>query len=270
MSPHLSPELPRSSQPGRLCTGPSTEPILVPMIRIHLVDFPWLRSLVRLRLTTSETCCGVRYGPEGQGRPLFFEDEMRMRPFADFPMGLTHNRTPCQAQKSVGPVFLRELIGIHPSTPRVLFSVDRQGGGFPPAGQRVPRMSFTATVKRRSTHGMLARPGFGHTRTHLLKLLRPRAGEPISAWDPDRVGLSPRAPSHGFGDLFGQPANNEGSKTPLAVAHAPRFRTERVGMYPAAPAHYPIGTFQIDSLPLHSATGYYRGRSALHTETFST
>ena len=37
------------------------EPILVPKLRIHFADFPYLHCSIDQRLFTSETCCGYGY-----------------------------------------------------------------------------------------------------------------------------------------------------------------------------------------------------------------
>ena len=44
--------------PGR---SDVTEPILVPKLRIHFADFPYLHCSIDQRLFTSETCCGYGY-----------------------------------------------------------------------------------------------------------------------------------------------------------------------------------------------------------------
>jgi hypothetical protein len=40
----------------------SSEPILIPKLRIDLADFPYLHYSSDQRLLTLETCCGYRYG----------------------------------------------------------------------------------------------------------------------------------------------------------------------------------------------------------------
>ena len=48
------------------CPGPnqSSEPILIPKLRIDLADFPYLHYSSDQRLLTLETWCGYRYGLE--------------------------------------------------------------------------------------------------------------------------------------------------------------------------------------------------------------
>src|SRR6266576_7364386 len=65
--------------PERSCPGParehtsfpdlarlpqSSEPILVPKLRIRFADFPYLHCSTDQRLLTLETCCGYGYGLE--------------------------------------------------------------------------------------------------------------------------------------------------------------------------------------------------------------
>lgn len=48
----------------------STEPILVPKLRISFADFPYLHCSMNQRLLTLETCCGYGYGLERGALPL--------------------------------------------------------------------------------------------------------------------------------------------------------------------------------------------------------
>lgn len=48
----------------------SSEPILVPKLRISLADFPYLHYSINQRLFTLETCCGYGYGPARDLHPL--------------------------------------------------------------------------------------------------------------------------------------------------------------------------------------------------------
>ena len=53
----------RPVPPSRFAARPPRplEPILVPKLRIHFADFPYLHCSIDQRLFTSETCCGYGY-----------------------------------------------------------------------------------------------------------------------------------------------------------------------------------------------------------------
>jgi hypothetical protein len=53
----------------------SSEPILVPKLRISLADFPYLHYSIDQRLFTLETCCGYGYGSarKSYSRPRIFK-----------------------------------------------------------------------------------------------------------------------------------------------------------------------------------------------------
>jgi len=48
-------------------TARTSEPILIPKLRIGFADFPYLHCSIDQRLFTLETCCGFGYG---RGRKL--------------------------------------------------------------------------------------------------------------------------------------------------------------------------------------------------------
>ena len=57
----------------------SSEPILVPKLRISLADFPYLHYSINQRLFTLETCCGYGYGSARKShyRPQIFKGQRK-------------------------------------------------------------------------------------------------------------------------------------------------------------------------------------------------
>ena len=74
----------------------SSEPILVPKLRIRFADFPYLHCSIDQRLLTSETCCGYGYEPVRRSRI----------PLPDFQGPVKHLRrhNNCDALRNLDPI----------------------------------------------------------------------------------------------------------------------------------------------------------------------
>jgi hypothetical protein len=74
----------------------SSEPILVPKLRIRFADFPYLHCSIDQRLLTSETCCGYGYELVRHSRKLL----------PDFQGPVKHLRrhNNCDALRNLDPI----------------------------------------------------------------------------------------------------------------------------------------------------------------------
>ena len=99
----------------------SSEPILIPKLRIYFADFPYLRYSIGQRLFTLETCCGYGYGPARDLHPLprIFKGQRE----------LTGRRRNRDAFQGTGP-----SLGANPFQGALPFTKKRElSPGLPPA-----------------------------------------------------------------------------------------------------------------------------------------